>query len=427
MHRHGKRIGAVLGLAAALAAGLILAHRAGVFERWSTAPAIEQFLARYWAHPIPPQGMPPVKLLPLEASLSPESCAQCHIAQYRDWRESLHARSIGAGLLWQFHVMGQAQANKCLRCHAPLAEQKALAASEYGWSSSPSSAPPSYVDKRLFRQGLVCAACHVRRHTRYGPPPRSSPGSRPSSQAAHLGFVASPAFEDSRFCAGCHQFPSDGPSLNGKLLENTFAEWRDSPFAREGKSCQSCHMPDRRHLWRGIHDREMVFRGLRIELVVARETDNTATARATVTSKAVGHYFPTYLVPKVYVTLRLRGPDGNLLGELGDKVIGRTVDLDLTHELADTRLAPGESAIVTARLAARPGLSERVELRIDVAPGEHYERIFRHVLAQGIHDPQVLALQKEALTEATAARYRLATLTVSIPATVGINVSRVAN
>ncbi|MBA7466455.1 hypothetical protein ES707_01639 [subsurface metagenome] len=49
--------------------------------------------------------------------------------------------------------------------------------------------------------------------------------------------------------------------------ENTLVEWEQSPAARNGMTCQSCHMPQRRHLWRGIHDPDMVRSGLTPEFV----------------------------------------------------------------------------------------------------------------------------------------------------------------
>ncbi|MDA8363683.1 MAG: multiheme c-type cytochrome, partial [Gammaproteobacteria bacterium] len=218
---------------------------------------IAAFLAHHWVYPLPPEGPPPKGYTALEGSLSPQSCGVCHQQQYEDWRTSLHSRTVGPGLLWQFPLMNQQSANRCLRCHAPLAEQKALAAMEFHWPNAPSTPPPAYVGRQLFHQGLVCAACHVRQQHRFGPPP--PPGMPPGNTPGlpHDGFTVSTAFQHSRFCATCHQSRPGGRGLDGKPFENTYAEWRASRFAREGVTCQSCHMPHRRHLWRGIHDPAM--------------------------------------------------------------------------------------------------------------------------------------------------------------------------
>lgn len=63
-------------------------------------------------------------------------------------------------------------------------------------------------------------------------------------------------------------------------------------------------MPDRRHLWRGIHDPEMVKQGVTIDLKTAREGSRVQ-ATLTITNSGVGHYFPTYLTPKVFLRMEM--------------------------------------------------------------------------------------------------------------------------
>ncbi|MHB8346583.1 MAG: multiheme c-type cytochrome [Acidiferrobacterales bacterium] len=382
--------------------------------------SISRFLAHHWVYPLPPEGPPPKGYTALEASLAPESCGLCHQRQYDDWRTSLHSQSVGPGLLWQFRIMDPAQANRCMRCHTPLAEQKALAAQEFHWSNAPSAPLPAYVGHRLFRQGLVCAACHVRRHQRFGPPP--PPGTPPGNTPGlpHDGFTASPAFQHSRFCATCHQSSPEDRRLDGKPFENTYAEWRTSRFAREHVTCQSCHMPDRRHLWRGIHDPAMVRRGLRISLTVTRTGRSAADARALIRSVAIGHDFPTYLVPKVYVTLYALGPGSHPVRKIASQVIGRSVNLRLTREFFDTRIPPGGKSVLVARLALNPSRPTKVELRIEVSPGAHYEHLFRHELKHaGRYDKTTVALLRQALAQTIAARYQLTRLVVPVPSAAG--------
>ncbi len=389
---------------------------------------ISRFLARHWVYPLPPEGNPPKGYSPLEASLSPQSCGQCHRQQYDDWRTSLHSKTVGPGLLWQFPLMDQSSANRCMRCHAPLAEQKALAALEFHWPNAPSTPPPAYVGPLLFHQGLVCAACHVRYHHRFGPPP--PPGMPPGNTPGlpHGGFTASAAFQHSRFCATCHQSPPGARRLDGKPFENTYAEWRASRFAREGVTCQSCHMPHRRHLWRGIHDPAMVRSGLRIALRVTRISTTAVDARAVIRSVAIGHDFPTYIVPKVYVTLYALGPGGRDAREIARHIIGRSVNLRLTHEYFDTRIPPGGKSVLATRLKLSPPRPTTIELRIDVAPGAHYVRLFRHELRYGKPgDKATAAMLRLALAETRATRYRLIRLTVPIPSEAGKSRRAVAN
>mgnify|MGYP001224223751 FL=1 len=406
--RHGKRwLLAAAALLAAVAA--VLALRRGP----APTPDPALFLDRHWQRPLPPQGSPPAAFTALEASLDPAACGQCHASQYADWRSSLHSRSMTAGILWQLRLLPQAEANQCLDCHAPLAEQKALLAREHGWAGAPAEPPPAYVPADLGHAGLTCAGCHVRRHQRFGPPPR--PGVDPD-RAPHGGFTVSAAFEDSRFCAACHQFPADGPRTAGKLREDTYEQWRASDFAARGVSCQSCHMPERRHLWRGVHTPEMVAAALTPALTV-----DAGEVRARLTNSGAGHHFPTYMVPKVYAQLVLIDAGGERV--LTERVIGWQVDVSLQHEAFDTRLAPGASVELAAPLPTDAGPSARAELRVLVAPREHYERTFQAVLDQADKlDRRTLELLQQAYDEARASRYEA--LRLSVPLDPGLETDR---
>lgn len=394
-------------LAAAMLAAMVGAYLKLVEKRQPADP-VERFLAAHWAQPIAPQGDPPPGFSAIEASLAPETCAACHVAQYADWNTSLHSQAMGPGIRWQLRVMNQGEANDCLRCHAPLAEQKALVALEHGWADAPRTPMPAYVSADLHRRGNTCASCHVRRHQRYGPPAASR------NPKLHGGFSAQPAFSDSRFCAPCHQFPPGARSLEGKLIENTYEEWRNSPAARQGATCQTCHMPARRHLWRGIHDAETVRKGLHRELEVKRLANGRLAVAATITAPGVGHFFPTYVVPKVIVSLHLHNSAGTQ--EIARHVIGRTVSVDMAREVADTRIPPGGKAVVATELKAPPG-DGRVEMHMEIVPAEHYIRMFQSMLdGNSKMDSTARLLLREALRQALATAYRLDDLSVAVPA-----------
>lgn len=392
----------------ALALGLVLL--AGCGEK--PAPATEAFLERHWAEPLPPQGTPPAAFSPLEASLSPAACGTCHADQLAAWQTSLHSKTMGPGLRWQLLLMNQDQGNRCLRCHAPLAEQKALVAMELGWPNAPKPPLPDYVDASLGHQGLVCAACHVRGHQRFGPPPRGEV----ASNGPHGGFTVSKAFEDSRFCAHCHQFPDDGPRIAGKLMEDTYRQWAASAYAKEGagkQTCQTCHMPDRKHLWRGIHDPEMTRRAVAVTLKLHALGDGRHEAIATVRNVGAGHHFPTYMVPKVELAFyRIDAAGGR--SELGRQFIGWNVDTPIKQELSDTRIAAGEARDFRQSFSASGG-DWRVELVVRVLPAEHYERIYRDSLSRADQFPAAaVPLLRRALDEAVATRYELLRLDAGV-------------
>src|SRR5499426_1038957 len=235
-------------------------------------------------------------------------------------------------------------AHGCLACHAPLAEQGPFVA-----AGRELRANPTY-DAALAGKGVPCAGCHVRGHERFGPPRR------------------------------------DGFSLNGKLLQATYDEWKASRFARAGIQCQDCHMPDRRHRWRGIHDAEIVRSGLTItaKTGAARyRPGEVAVVTLRVESTRVGHAFPTYVTPRVVLSAELVDAAGQAVaGSRQEQVIGREVALDLSRELSDTRLLPGRSATFTSRMKVEaPGM--RVRVAVVVEPDAFYVAFFETLLRQG--------------------------------------------
>jgi hypothetical protein len=349
------------------------------------ADASRDFVSRHWRQPLQPQGPAPENFTPLEASLHPEACGTCHPTQYTDWRESIHAAAMGPGVAGQLVEMLQSDpgaAIGCYACHAPLAEQATLRRTPDGLEKNPG------FDASLSERGVVCAGCHVRGHERFGPPRRDgSLGSATRRNTLpHNGVTRTPAFLEAEFCRGCHQFTSKGPALNGKLLQDTYNEWRASRFARVGVQCQDCHMPDRRHRWQGIHDPDMVRSGLTIAVRTGASryrTGDVLTATLRVASTGVGHAFPTYVTPRVVLRAELVDTDGEVVpGSREEKIIAREVTLDLSREIFDTRLLPGQSAVLTyRRRLEREGV--RARFSVIVEPDAFYERFFETLLRQG--------------------------------------------
>lgn len=349
------------------------------------SPAERKFLDAHWRRPLQPQGPAPAGFSPPERSLAPESCGICHPAQFADWKTTLHSATMGPGVVGQLVEMKRTDpdsARSCLTCHAPLAEQSEQIEGPRGVLPNPA------YDADLQRKGLVCAACHVRQHQRFGPPPRegSVAGSAPRSTLPHNGATFSTAYLRAEFCSSCHQFGPTDLRLNGKLLQNTYAEWKASASARQGLQCQDCHMPDRRHLWRGIHDPDMVRSGVQISLATDRprhRPGDEVRAALTIHSVRVGHYFPTYVTPRVVVRGQLLDGTGTpIAGTLREQAIGRDVPLDLSREIADTRIPPGGRHTFRYRHRLdRPGLSLRIT--VTVLPDHFYTRFFQALLDGG--------------------------------------------
>lgn len=365
-----------------------------------------QFLESYWRVPVPPQGPAPKGFSPLEASLAPESCGACHVQQFQDWQTSLHSRTMGPGVWGQLLDMREEDpetARVCYTCHTPLTEQQERYRPPGAAEDAPLVQNPQY-DAALQAKGLVCAACHVRQHERFGPPKRDGTlvSAVPRDQLPHRGATRTPAFQRAEFCQGCHQFPADGYALNGKLLENTVNEWKASRYAKEGVTCQTCHMPDRRHLWRGIHDPDMARRGVTITVKTDKPryaVGETLTAALMVANTGVGHFFPTYVTPKARLRMELIDAQGKPVAGTGQEAwIGREVTLDLAQEKYDTRIAPGKS--FRMRYVQRvPAQGLRLRATVTVEPDHFYVGFFEALLQDG-QDRKGRGLLEQALANA---------------------------
>lgn len=270
----------------------------------------------YWELPIPLQGeAPPVPPgAEIVADLAAASCGTCHPPQWDAWKDSLHAAAVSPGLLGQITAFDAATQEDCLDCHAPRQEMQ-----DQWWDQG--------LDSLLVRSGVDCASCHIRAQVRHGP--------RAIAETPHGPVREQPLFRQAEFCAPCHQFDATGLSVNGKPLENTYVEWRQSRYAREGVTCQHCHMPDKQHSFKGIHDADMTRAGLSVQ---AQRTPQGLQVRAGNTG--AGHALPTYVTPRI--RMRLEGA-GN--GPSREHVIARKMQWSREEgwvELADDRLLPDQ-------------------------------------------------------------------------------------
>lgn len=346
----------------------------------------EAAVNEHWKRPINTGSSMPVE------GLYPESCAQCHRGQYEDWKGALHGKSVGPGLLAQLSPKTDPEtAVSCYSCHAPLASQSEVITGE-GSSGAKNYVPNSSFDEKLKLSGVSCAACHVREGGVFGPTAPAPVDVKTSGKAGHAS-VQKVFFEEAEFCAACHQL-DDGYELNGKLLVNTYREWKESEYGRDNIVCQGCHMPERRHLFRGIHDPEMVKGGIKFDVERAAAGARVK-AKLRITNSGVGHYFPTYVTPLVVIKGFLTDASGNTLrGTIKKATIGRKVTLDLSKELFDTRIPPFGSYEFDYSVK-RTVKAERLVFEVRVFPDEFYNRFFENAIKS--HDP---AMKKTELNEA---------------------------
>ncbi len=285
----------------------------------------------------------------------------------------------------------------CMNCHAPLAEQHDQFENKIVGSKDPARTP-----KGLAGSGIVCAACHLRQGKLHGPPKRDTVTVNSiGKQSPHGQIAREKWFEDSAFCSACHQFPLD-TAVNGKPIQNTYEEWKTSPQAKQGITCQTCHMPDRQHLWRGIHDMQMVESGL-----TPRFSADKSKAKFEITNTGVGHAFPTYVIPKVTMHIVLVGPSG---GPIKDSEATFTIQRQVEFkngkwvELSDTRLLPGQTAGVSIAWQG----SSKARMWLEVRPGDFYGRnVFPALLKKHPKGSAASQLLAQALKETGNSKFVL--------------------
>ncbi|MCC7527322.1 MAG: hypothetical protein IT342_02295, partial [Candidatus Melainabacteria bacterium] len=310
-----------------------------------------------------------------------------------------------------------------------------------------------HFDRHLQASGVSCAVCHVRQHERFSDleamegqesncsqklqndqfsfdapvSPEKTVAARSSMTAAqsarlteqrkpHGGASHTSAFLDSKFCIRCHQFDPEDKRLNGKLLQDTFQEWKRSPYAKAGVSCQNCHMPEGRHLFLGIHDSQMVARGVNVDLSVLPVAEGQAgrvKALLKLTSSHVGHLFPTYSVPKVFLKMELLTKDKvPIAGTLRQAIIGRDIDIDVSKEYFDTRLPPGQSRVLEAIFQARSDC--QLHAWVEVHPDDEYEYVHESWLKDTDLSPRQRQLKEIALARTRNSWFRIFDRTVDL-------------
>ena len=201
-------------------------------------------------------------------------CGECHPNQFRQWSNSSHAYGSVSPMFNKFEQKINDLASGtinyfCIRCHSSVGTSLGERRDMAWWARSPAA-----------REGITCVSCHrigegygktngARRITPgdisepvFGPFDTTG-GLKAISNAMNYGILVSPDQPDrptepdgkkwirihqaaiqsdllkkSEFCAACHQVQVHP----GIKLETVWEEYRVSPAAREGITCQNCHM-----------------------------------------------------------------------------------------------------------------------------------------------------------------------------------------
>lgn len=357
----------------------------------STSPLLgttswgEVLLKDYWERPLATGSQLFNKTMKAKSGISestPEKCGICHSGQYKDWSVALHSKSAGPGLTGQLNpVANPEEAISCYFCHAPSKEQHIMSAKHdnegYTYNQE--------FNNGIQKSGVSCFVCHMRKGRIYGPPQseklKTDKAPKDDFSSEHS-FTEKIFFEDALFCAACHQL-ENGYAINGKILVNTYNEWKESTYGQANIICQNCHMPERRHLFRGIHDPETTRKGLSFNVESVKENRILET-RLTIMNSGVGHNFPTYVTPLVVVRGFLEDRNGEeVKGTLKEEFVGRMVTLDLSSEIYDTRIAPGGSFKFTYKTNEKNASGNKMVLEVKVFPDMFYNGLYRSLLRSG--------------------------------------------
>ncbi len=169
---------------------------------------------------------------------SSSACAGCHPRQFREWKDSFHARSLGPTFRAMFTVYtyntGGKSPEYCLNCHAPQTKllkntkelaEKILAGQEVG-------------------EGINCTTCHALKEAPERPDPALESVSLDlepiESHLADQTKPLTPFFRSVNFCGACHDY--NAGSVQGPPCCTVVRGWRTSSFPHKGITCQSCHM-----------------------------------------------------------------------------------------------------------------------------------------------------------------------------------------
>ncbi len=191
-------------------------------------------------------------------------CASCHPKQYREWSVSQHAYSQLSPLMLSMQIAlnkgtSSTTGDFCVRCHTPVG-------SDIGEPSSLSN-----IERHpISREGVTCVVCHrmsapyrkvmgrlaIDRGDLFDPvkgvqgnaemmrvlgDPESFQVNTDRDDVGrdiHAEVEKFPELEDPAFCGSCHEVQTP----NGFRVHDVLSEYRNSPAAAQGISCNDCHM-----------------------------------------------------------------------------------------------------------------------------------------------------------------------------------------
>ena len=176
-----------------------------------------------------------------------DKCKRCHLRVFEEWEASAQSRSIVTAAfrvtLERFLASSDKKnTNMCFRCHAPHVL-------EYGHQTDMFIKEVQSKNPQI--DGVGCTQCHLIKevdpnthppHPTYQLEKTIFGGyKKPAENLAHKSEYRE-LYESSQFCMTCHDsLPNSGKSSN---MPDWLGNWKDTKAEKDGKTCQSCHMPE---------------------------------------------------------------------------------------------------------------------------------------------------------------------------------------
>lgn len=180
--------------------------------------------------------------LPKGHFTSVNSCT-CHRELLNQWKDSMHSKALTDPFFrYEYELIkeedGQKAADFCLTCHAP---GELLTNGE------------GALDADEGTNGLVCTVCHqiagqTVENEKIGNASFGYSNKNPDGilraqledpKGASHPALEEPYYNTAEYCGNCHQLALP---QNDLVIDNTYKDWAASSFAKEGKTCQNCHM-----------------------------------------------------------------------------------------------------------------------------------------------------------------------------------------
>ncbi len=245
------------------------------------------------------------------------SCQPCHSEIHSQWQNSTHSKAFPDPIYQVFlrrvsEKTGGRSNQFCVSCHAPLATVT---------GTVPDKLFESPRESALLNESVSCEFCHTisgsevevkkislgaflfprigQTKILYG---RHEDAKTDAHATQRSSFLLS-----SELCGTCHRFAHPA---SGRVIQDTYAEWKQSPYARAGTRCQDCHMPPyagkvaegakeraelHAHAFRGGHT-DIIRRAASLNLTAQWKKANQKDALQVlveVTNSGAGHLIPT--------------------------------------------------------------------------------------------------------------------------------------